>query len=187
MLYIQETHMEIGGIGIPGQVKKVEISGDANIDEIQDDKNKSLGYQATGYQPHKITVDIILERTSDMDFEDMVLTLHHLFKPLGQTEAKVLTIANSQAAAHNITQVYFKKIQTSKDTAKSYGTATLEFWEYIPLQVVVAAKSATATTAPSTAVAPSGVSSEYQQYLNTQRGKAPIIQSKTSSSPAVDQ
>lgn len=186
MLYIQEHHIELGGVVIPGQVKSVEVSGDADIDEIQDDNNKSLGYQATGYQPHKINVELILEPSS-MDFEEMVMLLHTLFKPIGQTEAKVLSVVNSQTASHNITQVYFKKVYTKKDTAKSYGTASLEFWEYIPLQVAtIAATTAASAAAKTDITATVAVSPGYQQYLNTQRGAAPKISSKTSQSPAVD-
>lgn len=189
MLYIQEHHIELGGIIIPGQVKSVEVSGDANIDEVQDDKNTTLGYQATGYQPHKINVEVVLEPNSDMNFDDMVLQIHTLFKPVGQTEAKVLSVVNSQAASHNITQVFFKKIYTKKDTSKSYGTASLEFWEYIPLQVATTAAptAPTATLPPAKTESAAAVSPEYQQYLNTQRGAAPKIADKTSSTPAVDE
>ena len=181
MLYVTDKMIQLSGVVIPGQVKKIEITQAATIDEVQDDNNVTLGYQPTGYELAKISVEITLEPTQEQTFLEQLATIQLLFRPVGQTEPKVLELVNSQAAAHNITQVYFKQISSSKKTESSYGTATLEFWEYVPMKV--STKKASSSTGSGSASGSSeqkttqssadGITAEYQEYLNTQRGKAP--------------
>ena len=97
------------------------------------------------------------------------------------------------AAAHNLTKVYFKQIGSSKKTESSYGTATLEFWEYVPMQVATKQAGGTGSGSGSSSAGSAsqsssadGITAGYQEYLNTQRGKAPQIKDKTAASPAKD-
>ena len=194
MLYVTDKMIQLSGVVIPGQVKKIEITQAATIDEVQDDNNVTLGYQPTEYELAKISVEITLEPTQEQTFLEQLATIQLLFRPVGQTEPKVLELVNSQAAAHNITQVYFKQISSSKKTESSYGTARLEFWEYVPMKV--STKKASSSTGSGSASGSSeqkttqssadGITAEYQEYLNTQRGKAPQIKDKTAASPAKD-
>lgn len=186
MLYITDRTMQVSGILIPGLVKKVEVTGAAVIDAITDDNNVTLGYQANGYEPMKVNVDVLLEPASGQTIEDMAAAIQYLFKPPGQTAAIPLTIVNSLTAAHGLTTVFFKSISTAQKTESSSGEATLEFWEYLPISVqtqTVSAKSGTteSKTKESESV---GITENYQEYLNTQRGQAPKIKDKTAESPA---
>lgn len=61
MLYITDRTMQVSGILIPGLVKKVEVTGAAVIDAVTDDNNVTLGYQANGYEPMRVNVDVLLE------------------------------------------------------------------------------------------------------------------------------
>lgn len=194
MLYVTDKMIQLSGVVIPGQVKKIEITQAATIDEVQDDNNVTLGYQPTGYELAKISVEIILEPTPEQTFLEQLATIQLLFRPAGQTEPKVLELVNSQAAAHNITQVYFKRISSFKKTESSYGTATLEFWEYVPMKVATKTTDSSAGSGSAsgsseqktTQSSADGITAEYQEYLNTQRGKAPQIKDKTAASPAKD-
>lgn len=190
MLYINDHSMQISGIPVPGLVKKVEITGGAVIDSVTDDNNITLGYQPNGYDPMKMNVDVLLEPSAGETFEDMAATIQFLFRPPGQTAAVPMEVTNSHAAAHGLTKVFFKGITTSKKIESSSGTASLELWEYLP--VVVQTKAAKAgkqgdekdkKAAQSSA---EGINTEYQDYLNTQRGQAPKIKDKTKESPARD-
>ena len=192
MLYVTDKMIQLSGVVIPGQVKKIEITQATTIDEVQDDNNVTLGYQPTGYELAKISVEITLEPTPEQTFLEQLAAIQLLFRPAGQTEPKVLDLVNSQAAAHNITQVYFKQIGSSKKTESSYGTATLEFWEYVPMKVATKKKesgksgSGSGNDKKTTQSSADGITAEYQEYLNTQRGKAPQIKDKTAASPAKD-
>lgn len=179
--------MEISGIPVPGLVKKVEVTGSAVIDAVTDDNDKTLGYQPNGYEPMKMTVDLLLEPAAGETFEELAKVVQFLFRPPGQAAAMPIAIVNNHAASHDISLVFCKSVSTSKKTESSYGEATLEFWEYLPVVVQTETASNTGSTAATSAEASTaGISTEYQEYLNTQRGQAPKIKSKTSESPAQD-
>lgn len=189
MLYIKDTSMLVAGVAVPGLVKKLEITGAAVIDAVTDDNNVTLGYQPNGYEPLKMNVDLLLEPSAGESVEGMVQTIQLLFKPPGQTAAIPLPVVNSQAAACGLNLVYFKGIDLSKKTENSYGEAALEFWECLPVTVQTKAagsgKNASSGSKEGTSQA-QGISTGYQEYLNTQRGQAPRIKDKTSESPARD-
>ena len=189
MLYIKDYSMQVSGIVIPGLVKKVEITGAAVIDAVTDDNNVTLGYQPNGYEPLKMNVDVLLEPAAGETVERMAASIQFLFKPPGQTAAMPLELVNSLAASVGLTKVYFKSITVTDKTESSSGEASLEFWEYLPIVVQTQAAGAGASGAAKKAAAQSqadGISTEYQEYLNTQRGQAPKIKDKTSESPAQD-
>lgn len=188
MLYIKDQSMQVSGIAVPGLVKKVEVTGSAVIDAVTDDNNVTLGYQPNGYEPLKLNADVLLEPGAGETFDSMVQTIQFLFKPPGQTAAVPMQLVNSQAAAHGLTVVYFKGMSTSKKAENSYGEAALEFWEALPITVqtqAVSAGSGTSSGSSGTSTA-DGITTEYQEYLNTQRGQAPKIKDKTKESPAQD-
>ena len=190
MLYIKDYSMQVSGIVIPGLVKKVEITGAAVIDAVTDDNNVTLGYQANGYDPMKMNVDVLLEPAAGESVESMASSIQFLFKPPGQTAAMPLELVNSLAAAVGLTKVYFKSMTVTDKTESSSGDASLEFWEYLPIVVQTQAASSAGTSGAAAKAASQsqadGISTEYQEYLNTQRGQAPKIKDKTSESPAQD-
>ena len=139
--------------------------------------------------PLKMNVDLLLEPSAGESVESMVQTIQLLFKPPGQTAAIPLPVVNSQAAACGLNLVYFKGIDLSKKTENSYGEAALEFWECLPVTVQTQAAESRKTSSSGSKAGTSqaqGISTDYQEYLNTQRGQAPRIKDKTSESPARD-
>ena len=65
MLYVTDRMVQLSGIVLPGEVKKIEITQAATIDEVKNDNNVTLGYQPTGYELAKMSVEITLEPTPD--------------------------------------------------------------------------------------------------------------------------
>lgn len=125
MLFIQDQLIKLGGVMLSGQVKSIDISQAATIEEIQDDKGKTKASQPTGYEAAKVSVDFILE-DSDKSVLEQLADLQRLFKPYGQTAAQLLTIVNEDCAARGITEVYFKSLSTKNVISSSGRTATLE-------------------------------------------------------------
>lgn len=125
MLFIQDEIMKLGGVVLSGQVKSVEITQEATIDTLEDDKGKTKASQPTGYGPAKISVDFILE-DSMVNTTQQIADLQRLFKDYGQTAARLLPVVNEDCSARGITEVYFKSLGTKSVTASSGRTATLQ-------------------------------------------------------------
>ena len=126
MLFVQDNLIKLGGVKLSGQVKSIDISETATIENIEDNKGKTKANQPTGYEAAKITIEFILEDTTSMTQEDQIASMQRLFKPYGQTKAKLLTITNEDCAARGISTVYFERLSTKNVIAESGRTATLE-------------------------------------------------------------
>lgn len=124
MLFIEDEIIKLGGVVLSGQVKSVEITQEATIDEIEDDKGQTKASQPTGYGAAKITVDFILEDGSKSTLEQ-IADMQRLFKDYGQTAARLLPVVNEDCSARGITEVYFKSLGTKSVTASSGRTASL--------------------------------------------------------------
>lgn len=127
MLLIQDNLMKLGGVKLSGQMKSIEITEMAKIENIEDDKGRIKATQPTGYEPAKITVEIIIEATKHESEEDQIIKLQKLFRPYGQDKAKLMQIVNEDCRARGISQVYFLGFSTQKITASGGRIATLEF------------------------------------------------------------
>lgn len=114
MLYVTDRMVQLSGIVLPGEVKKIEITQAATIDEVKNDNNVTLGYQPTGYELAKMSVEITLEPTPDETFEEQLETIQFLFRPVGQTEPKVLELVNSQAAAITLQRFILNRLEVPK-------------------------------------------------------------------------
>ena len=126
MLLVQDNLLKLGGIKISGQIKNIEISQAATIENIEDDKGKTKATQPTGYEPAKITIEFILEASKHESEEEQMGKLQRLFKPYGQKKAKILKIVNEDCSARGISKVYFQSLSTQNVIAESGRTATLE-------------------------------------------------------------
>lgn len=131
MLVIQDEIIKIGGIVLSGQAKSIEITQEAIIDEIQDDKGKTKSSQPTGYGAARISIDFVLE-DSDIPVQEQIADLQRLFRPYGQSAASLLSIVNEDCAARGINEVYFKNLSTKNIISASGRTATLELITAIP-------------------------------------------------------
>lgn len=126
MLLVQEKLVKLGGVKLSGQVKSIDISETATIENIEDDKGKTKANQPTGYEAAKITIEFILEDSISMSQEEQIGAMQRLFKPYGQKKAKLLQITNDDCACRGISKVYFQRLTTKNVIAESGRTATLE-------------------------------------------------------------
>lgn len=124
MLFIEDEILKLGGVVLSGQVKSVEITQEATIDEIEDDKGQTKASQPVGYGAAKITIEFILEDGSKSTLEQ-IADMQRLFKDYGQTAATLLPVVNEDCSARGITEVYFKSLGTKSVTASSGRTASL--------------------------------------------------------------
>ena len=140
MLLVQEHLIKLGGVKLSGQVKSIDISETATIENIEDDKGKTKANQPTGYEAAKITVEFILEDTASMTQEEQIASMQRLFRPYGQTKAKLLEIVNEDCAACGISTVYFEKLSIKNVIAQSGRTATLELLAPVTGRIVLKKK-----------------------------------------------
>lgn len=126
MLLVQENLIKLGGVKLSGQMKSIDISEVATIENIEDDKGKTKANQPTGYEAAKISIEFILEDSKKMTQIEQISTMQRLFKPYKQKKAKLLKVVNEDCAARGISKVYFEKLATKNEIAKSERTATLE-------------------------------------------------------------
>ena len=126
MLLVQDNLLKLGGVKISGQMKSIEISQAATIENIEDDKGKTKATQPTGYESAKITIEFILEASKHESEKEQMDKLQRLFKPYGQKKAKILKIVNEDCSARGISKVYFQSLSTQNVIAESGRTATLE-------------------------------------------------------------
>lgn len=194
MIFIEQSILKVGGVLIKGVVKSIEISENAKIDEVENEKKTQKKQQPTGYEGAKITIEMLLEKTKSMTCEEQLEKIQKLFKTSDQKKAKVLNIVNQHCAARGVSKVYFKSLSSKGAISESSMTVSLEFIEYNPAIIIIkkssssrkSSKKKSSKKSSETGSSGSELSKEYQNYLNTQRGKAPKIRSKTSSSPARD-
>lgn len=137
MLFVQEHLIKLGGVKLSGQVKSIDISETATIENIEDDKGKTKANQPTGYEAAKITVEFILEDTASMTQEEQMASMQRLFRPYGQKKAKLLQVVNEDCAARGISTVYFERLSTKNVIAESGRTATLELLAPVTGKIII--------------------------------------------------
>ena len=111
MLLVQEHLIKLGGVRLSGQMKSIEISEEASIEDIEDDKGKTKASQPTGYAPAKILIDFIIEKSIGKSQLEQISMLQRLFKPYGQKKAKLLQVVNEDCAARGFSKLYFQGIK----------------------------------------------------------------------------
>jgi hypothetical protein len=148
MLLVQEHLVKLGGVKLSGQMKSIDITETATIEDIEDDKGKTKANQPTGYEAAKITIEFILEDSPDMTQTEQITAMQRLFKPYGQTKAKLLQIYNEDCTARGISKVYFQKLESKNVVSESGRTATLEL--LAPVTAGITLKTKKETTSSST-------------------------------------
>lgn len=190
MIYMDDSTVKVGGVILPGLFKSLEIKSDAKIDEETVQGSTAKPKQATGYEDAKITLELVLEDSPTETKEQKLTKIQYLFKVPTQGIPIVHDIVNVHTAIRGIKKVIFKSLSTKEQNTKtSEITASLEFWEYVPITITATKKTTSSTKktiSTSKSSFTSGLSSSYQSYLKTGRGKAPKAASKTASTPAKD-
>lgn len=185
MIYNSDDHVKLGGVVLPGLVKSIEVKGAAKIDEQEVEGSAVKPKQAVGYEDAKITIELTLDDTPTQSKYEMLEVLQVLFRAVGQSVPRPIPIICEDTVKRGIDKVLFKSLSHKTESKRETLSASLELWEYIPQTIKVkkassASKSGKASSKTATTGA-SNLSEEYQNYLESGRGKSPAADDASAS------
>lgn len=179
MIYTEDQLVKVNGVVLPGLVKSIEVKESAKIDEQEVEGSATKPKQATGYEDAKVNIELILDDTPTATKYQRLETVRALFRTSGQSVPQPIPIVSEDTAKHGIDKVLFKGITHKSEVKKDQLTVSLEFWEYVPQTIQTTSSSSGSSSGGSsggkTANQQTTLSSDYQKYLQTNRGKSPAV------------
>ena len=179
MIYTEDQLVKVNGVVLPGLVKSIEVKESAKIDEQEVEGSATKPKQATGYEDAKVNIELILDDTPTATKYQRLETVRALFRTPGQSVPQPIPIVSEDTAKHGIDKVLFKGITHKSEVKKDQLTVSLEFWEYVPQTIQTTSSSSGSSSGGSsggkTANQQTTLSSDYQKYLQANRGKAPAV------------
>lgn len=179
MIYTEDQLVKVNGVVLPGLVKSIEVKESAKIDEQEVEGSATKPKQATGYEDAKVNIELILDDTPTATKYQRLETVRALFRTPGQSVPQPIPIVSEDTAKHGIDKVLFKGITHKSEVKKDQLTVSLEFWEYVPQTIQTTSSSSGSPSGGSsggkTANQQTTLSSDYQKYLQANRGKSPAV------------
>lgn len=179
MIYTEDQLVKVNGVVLPGLVKSIEVKESAKIDEQEVEGSATKPKQATGYEDAKVNIELILDDTPTATKYQRLETVRALFRTPGQSVPQPIPIVSEDTAKHGIDKVLFKGITHKSEIKKDQLTVSLEFWEYVPQTIQTTSSSSGSSSGGSsggkTANQQTTLSSDYQKYLQANRGKSPAV------------
>lgn len=179
MIYTEDQLVKVNGVVLPGLVKSIEVKESAKIDEQEVEGSATKPKQATGYEDAKVNIELILDDTPTATKYQRFETVRALFRTPGQSVPQPIPIVSEDTAKHGIDKVLFKGITHKSEVKKDQLTVSLEFWEYVPQTIQTTSSSSGSSSGGSsggkTANQQTTLSSDYQKYLQANRGKSPAV------------
>ena len=179
MIYTEDQLVKVNGVVLPGLVKSIEVKESAKIDEQEVEGSATKPKQATGYEDAKVNIELILDDTPTATKYQRLETVRALFRTPGQSVPQPIPIVSEDTAKHGIDKVLFKGITHKSEVKKDQLTVSLEFWEYVPQTIQMTSSSSGSSSGGSsggkTANQQTTLSSDYQKYLQANRGKSPAV------------
>ena len=179
MIYTEDQLVKVNGVVLTGLVKSIEVKESAKIDEQEVEGSATKPKQATGYEDAKVNIELILDDTPTATKYQRLETVRALFRTPGQSVPQPIPIVSEDTAKHGIDKVLFKGITHKSEVKKDQLTVSLEFWEYVPQTIQTTSSSSGSSSGGSsggkTANQQTTLSSDYQKYLQTNRGKSPAV------------
>lgn len=179
MIYTEDQLVKVNGVVLPGLVKSIEVKESAKIDEQEVEGSATKPKQATGYEDAKVNIELVLDDTPTATKYQRLETVRALFRTPGQSVPQPLSIVSEDTAKHGIDKVLFKGITHKSEVKKDQLTVSLEFWEYVPQTIQTTSSSSGSSSGGSsggkTANQQTTLSSDYQKYLQANRGKSPAV------------
>lgn len=179
MIYTEDQLVKVNGVVLPGLVKSIEVKESAKIDEQEVEGSATKPKQATGYEDAKVNIELILDDTPTATKYQRLETVRALFRTPGQSVPQPIPIVSEDTAKYGIDKVLFKGITHKSEVKKDQLTVSLEFWEYVPQTIQTTSSSSGSSSGGSsggkTANQQTTLSSDYQKYLQTNRGKSPAV------------
>lgn len=189
MIYTEDQLVKVNGVVLPGLVKSIEVKESAKIDEQEVEGSATKPKQATGYEDAKVNIELILDDTPTATKYQRLETVRALFRTPGQSVPQPIPIVSEDTAKHGIDKVLFKGITHKSEVKKDQLTVSLEFWEYVPQTIQTTSSSSGSSSGGSsggkTVNQQTTLSSDYQKYLQANRGKSPAVDD-TSAAEALD-
>ena len=177
MIYTEDQLVKVNGVVLPGLVKSIEVKESAKIDEQEVEGSATKPKQATGYEDAKVNIELILDDTPTATKYQRLFRA--LFRTPGQSVPQPIPIVSEDTAKHGIDKVLFKGITHKSEVKKDQLTVSLEFWEYVPQTIQTTSSSSGSSSGGSsggkTANQQTTLSSDYQKYLQANRGKSPAV------------
>lgn len=179
MIYTEDQLVKVNGVVLPGLVKSIEVKESAKIDEQEVEGSATKPKQATGYEDAKVNIELILDDTPTATKYQRLETVRALFRTPGQSVPQPIPIVSEDTAKHGIDKVLFKGITHKSEVKKDQLTVSLEFWEYVPQTIQTTRSSSGSSSGGSsggkTVNQQTTLSSDYQKYLQANRGKSPAV------------
>lgn len=179
MIYTEDQLVKVNGVVLPGLVKSIEVKESAKIDEQEVEGSATKPKQATGYEDAKVNIELILDDTPTATKYQRLETVRALFRTPGQSVPQPIPIVSEDTAKHGIDKVLFKGITHKSEVKKDQLTVSLEFWEYVPQTIQTTSSSSGSSSGDSsggkTVNQQTTLSSDYQKYLQANRGKSPAV------------
>lgn len=179
MIYTEDQLVKVNGVVLPGLVKSIEVKESAKIDEQEVEGSATKPKQATGYEDAKVNIELILDDTPTATKYQRLETVRALFRTPGQSVPQPIPIVSEDTAKHGIDKVLFKGITHKSEVKKDQLTVSLEFWEYVPQTIQTTSSSSGSSSGGSSggkaAIQQTTLSSDYQKYLQANRGKSPAV------------
>ena len=179
MIYTEDQLVKVNGVVLPGLVKSIEVKESAKIDEQDVEGSATKPKQATGYEDAKVNIELILDDTPTATKYQRLETVRALFRTPGQSVPQPIPIVSEDTAKHGIDKVLFKGITHKSEVKKDQLTVSLEFWEYVPQTIQTTSSSSGSSSGGSsggkTANQQTTLSSDYQKYLQANRGESPAV------------
>lgn len=179
MIYTEDQLVKVNGVVLPGLVKSIEVKESAKIDEQEVEGSATKPKQATGYEDAKVNIELILDDTPTATKYQRLETVRALFRTPGQSVPQPIPIVSEDTAKHGIDKVLFKGITHKSEVKKDQLTVSLEFWEYVPQTIQTTSSfsgsSSGGSSGGKTANQQTTLSSDYQKYLQANRGKSPAV------------
>lgn len=186
MIYVDDGTVKVGGVVLPGIYKSVEVQHEAQVEEQEVEGSTAKPKQAIGYEDAKVTVSLLLIDGLSSTKEEKLRTIQNLFRKLEQEKPVVHQLVSTHTSIRGVKRVIFKGL-TSKESNKSDQLeASIELWEYVPMTITASSSAVGSSGSGGSDASGTGLTKSYAEYLESQRGTAPKISSKTSASPAVD-
>lgn len=181
MIYVEDERIKLNGVVLPGLVKSIEVTETAKVDEQEVEGSAVKPKQATGYEDAKVNIELIIDDTQTQTRYERYAVLRAIFRSSGQTVPQPIPIISEDTAAHGIEKVIFKKLTHKGENKKSQLSVNIELWEYIPQTITAVSASSSAASKNSgsetadSSDTQSTLTSDYQKYLETKRGKSPAV------------
>lgn len=178
MIIMEDKSVKVGGVVLPGLVKKIEVAATAAVDEVEVEGAPVKPKQAVGYEDSRVKIELILDATAGESLQNKIVKINNLFRKKAQEIPQPMVIVSKATSAAHIDKVIFEKLTVTNDNKTDQAAATLEFCEYVPLPITATSSAGGNASASGSAAA---LTADYQNYLDNNRGSSPL--DKT---PAVD-